>query len=259
MSLGFLSPLQTALSTPKSEPKVMHFAADTFPGLVEEIERGRICGLGHYLTKQATESIGYRYKVELLPLPRALKAIEANTRDGIIGIYKTEEREKFIQYTSQPFYTDTIRVFTLPNPGISWNGSIDSLKSMRIGVMQGWYYSDRFKKLERDDPRFRFEWIPLRESGFKMLRARRIDALISNDRNYENFLEKQRKTENSASMPQDIVPLNPVFEGKEIFIGFGKKVPGEVVQAFNKALITLVKDPKLQSKLQSSTLSCPSP
>jgi polar amino acid transport system substrate-binding protein len=256
LSAGILS---TDLFAREKPTRTLRFVADVFPDLVEEVDHKGICGPVPYLAKAATESLGYRYEVELLPLARALKSIRTGSRDGIIGIYKNEERDAYIRYTRQPVYTDTIRVFTQKKSNMNWDGSLDSLKSARIGVMLGWYYTDRFRKLEKDDPRFRFEWIPLRESGFKMLRAQRIEVLISNDRNYQNFQENGRSSPKAAAEAQDLLPLEPPLETKGIYIGFARQVPSDVIQSFDKALDQLLKETRFQEKLPDPKTLCPAP
>lgn len=258
--VGFsLCMLSSALFAEEKPARTLRFVADIFPDLLEKVDPKHVCGLAPYLAKAATDSIGYRYELELLPLPRALKAIASRSRDGIIAIYQNEERLSYIRYTRQPIYTDIIRVFTQKNSKINWNGSLESLSSARLGVMHGWYYTDRFRKLEKDDPRFRFEWIPLRESGFKMLRANRIDALISNDRNYQNFRESQENVPGPKEAVQDIVPREPALETKGVFIGFAQHVPADVILSFDKALEKLLKEPRFQKNLPSAQTLCPSP
>ncbi|HET9239454.1 MAG TPA: transporter substrate-binding domain-containing protein [Oligoflexus sp.] len=242
------------LSAQTNQPKVLHFVTDIFPGLVEDLGHGRVCGLAPYLTKAAAEAIGYGYEMEVLPLPRALKFMKSKAKDGIISIYKTAEREKFLNFTSQPFHVDALQVFSREGETIPWNSKMESLQPYRIGVMQGWYYTDRFKNLNEKDPRYRFEWVPLRESGFKMLRAKRIDVLISNDRILRGFYQSEKR--NPDSKP-DIVPLEPPLEHKGVYIGFAKSVPLEVVKAFDQALLQLLKDPKIKKVQESPASLCP--
>lgn len=244
--------LPTALMAQANPPKTLHFVTDIFPGLVEDQGQGRVCGIAPFLTKAAAEAIGYSYEMEVVPLPRALKFMESKAKDGIISIYKTDEREKFLNFTSQPFHVDILRVFSRQGETIPWNGRLESLQPYRIGVMQGWYYTGRFKDLKEKDPRYRFEWVPLRESGFKMLRAKRIDVLISNDRIMRSFHQDEKIT-------PDIVPLEPPLEEKGVYIGFSKSVPLEVVKAFDQALMLLLKDQRKQKAPQSATSFCPSP
>jgi polar amino acid transport system substrate-binding protein len=251
--------LSTGLFAEGKPAGTLRFVGDIFPDLLEELDQKRICGIVPYLAKAATESIGYRYEMEKLPLPRALKAIRTRSRDGIIGIYPSEERGTYIQFTKRPLYTDTIRVFTQKNSDIKWNGSMESLISLRIGVMQGWYYTERFKKLKKDNPRYRFEWIPLRESGFKMLGANRIDVLISNDRNYQKYQETLKHVPAPSKVMQDIRLLEPPLETKGVHIGFAQHVPAELVHQFDKALEVLLKDPRFHNKLPDPKTLCPSP
>lgn len=248
--------ISTNLAAQTLQTRTLRFVTDIFPGLVIDQGSGRVCGLAPYLTKAAVTAMGYRHELEVLPLPRALKAIASSSKDGIISIYKTEEREKFITFTSFPIYTDVLRVFSRQGDVIPWDETMESLRPYRIGVMQGWYYSDRFQALKVDDPSFRFEWIPLRESGFKMLRAKRIDVLISNDRNLQNFYQTDKSVEGKT---QDIVALNPPMEQKGIYIGFSRKVPAEVVNAFDHALIQLLKDPRTLKAMESPASFCPHP
>jgi polar amino acid transport system substrate-binding protein len=245
-----------SLAAQTAKPKTLYFVADIFPLLVEDLGSGKICGLAPFLTKATVEAIGYRYELEIQPLARALKAMETGTKDGIISVYKSDERKKFLNFVSNPFYNDVVRVFSRSGQPIPWNGTMESLRPFRIGVMQGWYYIDRLKALKLQDPQYRFEWVPLRESGFKMLRAGRIDVLMSNDRNYKNFLLKDK---GGFAKAVEIKPLEPPFESKGVFVGFAKKVPAELVQAFDKTMNQLLKDPAFQKSLEASPLPCPKP
>lgn len=254
--LGFVLHFPVAFGLQAGETKTLQFVADSFPILVEDQGNGKICGIGPSLAKAAAESLGYRSTIEMVPLQRALKMIESGAKDGIISVYKTDERQKFLNFTSRPFFTDIIKIFSLKESPISWTGSINSLKPYRIGVLHGWYYMDRFKQLEKGDSKFIFDWIPQRESGFKMLLAKRIDVLISNERNYQDFLMKHEERNGKQDQTHDIVALNPPVETMDVFIAFSKAIPISLVQKFDKVLARLSKETKLKAS-SPSALPCP--
>ncbi|HYX32194.1 MAG TPA: transporter substrate-binding domain-containing protein [Oligoflexus sp.] len=253
--LGLASLIALSARAQTSSPlQNLEFVSDIFPRLVEDAGSGKVCGPGPYLVHETARVMGRGYRLEIAPLKRAVKMVEQGARDAVVSLSKTPEREKFLRFITPPFFTDSIRVFALKKWPPAWNGTMDSLRSSRIGVMKGWYYSKRFTQLEQDDARYRFDWIPVLDSGFRMLRARRIDVLISNDRIFHHYLAKEKT---AVPHDSDIVAMEPPLETRDLFIAFSKKTPAPLVEAFEKTFLKVLQDPDTKQLLASQPLPCP--
>lgn len=221
-----------------AEQRQLRFVGDIFPQIIEDHGNGKVCGIGYDLAKLSAEKLGVTFSFEIIPLKRGLKMVEENEREAIISVYKTPDRGEYLQYTSSPIFVDKIKIFAHKESKIKWNGTVASLRRYRIGLINGWYYGPRFQSLQKHDSRYKFEWISQIASGFKMVMRRRIDVLISNQRNFENFREQRQGASRHRQVKVDnIVPLGPPFEELGLYIAFSKKVSESFVRKFNSQIV----------------------
>lgn len=94
------------------------------------------------ITKEAFRAAGYEIDVWFVPWNRALHDARNEHYDALLGLYHSEERAKWVEY-SQPIESVKNVFFTLKDRIITY-GSLKDLSAYRIGIERGYAYSDEF-------------------------------------------------------------------------------------------------------------------
>lgn len=168
---------------------------------------------------------------------RALAEIRTNkTPVCSIGWYKTPDRQAFAVF-SAPLYREppmVVLVRAEQRHALVNKASLTELladRQVRMGVVAGFSYGaaldQRLQPLAE-----RIDAAPDESSNLRKLVARRIDAILVNDKELEYYL-KQAKIRTG-----DVIALRfpDMPQGEERFLMCGQKMPAESLQKFNAAL-----------------------
>ena len=156
------------------------FVGTHFSFLSEETADGEIYGLGADIAEEIGNTLGHTVIIQLYPWKRAQHMVETGKADVLIAPYKTPERELFMDFTANHFYTDTMVFYVKSDSDITWNGNFSSVSSRRIGVVLGWSYGDDFGSARAN---LKIDTAPNISMNFKKLLAGRVDILAVNIRN----------------------------------------------------------------------------
>ncbi|OED35136.1 hypothetical protein AB833_31345 [Chromatiales bacterium (ex Bugula neritina AB1)] len=116
------------------------FCYDPYPPYTLGSEESLQGGLKVDLLQAVTEHIdGITANVILMPWKRCQSQAKAGEVDGILPLFRNEEREEYLVFTdvthqegSAFFYNST----KFPD-GINWNGDFDELSHLRLGMLNG--------------------------------------------------------------------------------------------------------------------------
>ncbi|WP_077600075.1 substrate-binding periplasmic protein [Salinivibrio kushneri] len=75
---------------------------------------GSLDGVAVRVVRQTFSKLGYEVEIEVLPWARALYQVRTGLADGIFTIFKTPEREAFLDYSQQVLFQQGIRLFIAP-------------------------------------------------------------------------------------------------------------------------------------------------
>ncbi len=175
---------------------------------------------------------GAEARFPLIPWKRALHEVEHGHSDGIAILLKTEERERYLEY-SVPLVTGYQLVWSVADDNgeiFEWN-SIADLHGKRVGAVEGYSYGADI------DAAFASGVItPVRgpsvENLFAMLVAGRVDLVLENDavgyelaRNYPGI---------------DIRPARRPTNAETFYLGLSKKSPAvRLLPQINRAITRL--------------------
>jgi polar amino acid transport system substrate-binding protein len=139
---------------------------------------------------------GYTVVIKNVPWNRALTMVNGGSANGILGVVKKSSPELIYPKIEVAFYRPV--VFALnTNP---WRyGGIDSLKAVRLGLIQNYGYAEGYPELEKylKSKSAKVDWIATNESLlhlFMMIEAGHIDATIEDMAVGNYVLQKSGKT-----------------------------------------------------------------
>ncbi len=94
------------------------------------------------VSKAVFKRVGYNVKIRPVPWERAMREAKSGQVDGIIGVWYSEERSQFFEYT-KPIYKHRVFFFKRKDQDINYT-TLKDLQGYTIGVVRGWTYSEEF-------------------------------------------------------------------------------------------------------------------
>ncbi|MDR3413454.1 MAG: transporter substrate-binding domain-containing protein [Formivibrio sp.] len=141
---------------------------------------GKAVGIYPALVAAAFTHMQVGTTLQARPWVRALRELDAGMT-GIGGIYRNSEREQKYDFSnydfSNPIYLEKLLVYFNQSKPVSFR-TVDDLKHLRIGVVRGWSYGERFD-LARQTQIFSVEETPSDEQNFNKLEQGRLDAVLA--------------------------------------------------------------------------------
>ncbi|BDQ67002.1 substrate-binding periplasmic protein [Shewanella xiamenensis] len=197
------------------------FAVGTrFSQIFEQKPNGEYIGLGVDILNRFAQQQKVTIHYQIAPWRRAQSMVERGQADILIGPYFSEERQKHLAFSAQPFYRDEIVFYARVNHPTPWDGSYASIHGLRIGKMQGWSYGYLFN--ERTKTLTINEFADLK-SGIERLSRGDLDLLATNIRNTQAVLAQ-------IKIPQAITPIMPRIDIQDGFMAFPKDVKFQPLQ-----------------------------
>lgn len=179
------------------------------------------------ITREAFKRVGYSVDIEFVPWKRALHDAKLGYYNGVLGLYHSEERTKWITY-SEPIAAVQLVFFSKKGRGITWDSLVD-LKTYTIGIEREFVYTDEF------DNATYLKKEPVRkvELNLNKLIEGRIDLVAASRSVFLHYI----KTSHPGMLAQIEVLSKPLSE-KYIFNGFPKHDSNHktIAVAFNKGL-----------------------
>ncbi len=185
-----------------------------YPPLVFADADKRAQGIAVDVVKLALEPAGWSVEVEILPWARSLKLIQEGQRDCIFTIFKTPEREKFLDFSQHPLLVQSINLYTQKTSRIRFDGDLSKLKGHSFSTVFKVNYGEKFAA-KKAELRVSEEYTPT--DSFLQLGRNRVDLVISNV-----FLAAYELGNGAASVAGNILELHPPVETVTSYIAFPK-------------------------------------
>ena len=154
----------------------LRIVTDPWPPYVYQ-ENGEAKGIDYEVTAEVFKRLGIEVEWQFLPWKRCLAMIEQGLADGVLDIFRTEQRDAQLFYPSEPLSQVEFVLFQAnarPHP----IQRLDDLDGLRIGTAPGYTYGDAFATAAG----FTREPAPTLEANFGKLQLGRIDLLITDRR-----------------------------------------------------------------------------
>ena len=177
-------------------------------------------------------------KIRVVPWARAIENVRLGKADAILGVYHTEERAVFLDY-SEPVTVVRTVLFSLKANGIRYS-SLEDLRPYSIGVVRGSSYGPGFDQADYLDKHEVSQEI----LNVRKLLKRRIDLFAGS----ADVLWYLIRTE-MPEVQDDIEMLSPPLAGRQLYVGFSRKVAGhgDHRRRFNAGLSSMIADGTLKS------------
>lgn len=209
-------------------------AADSRP--TAYIQDGKPVGILVDVVTEAFRRAGHTVKIQLMPWARCLAEARDGNVDGIFSAFRLPEREAFLAYTSIPVITQVEVFFVHADSDIRFNGNLNDLSNLRIGVIRDTSYGPAIDNLIKSGSWRNVTYTSSVDSLVAMLAAKRVDLSPS----YRHvFLDAVKQAGASGKIKE----LAPAVESIPSYLAFNKKQDYTKTMAdFDKALASMKKD-----------------
>lgn len=136
---------------------------------------GKPVGIYPALVGAAFKHMSVGITLQSKPWIRALRELDEGIT-GVGGLYRSAERERKYDF-SQPIFVEKLLVYFNKSRPVNFS-TVEDLAQLRIGVIRGWSYGERFD-LARRAGHFTVEETPSDEQNFSKLDLARLDAVLA--------------------------------------------------------------------------------
>jgi polar amino acid transport system substrate-binding protein len=168
---------------------------------------GKPTGMLVDLVTEAYRRAGQSVEIKLMPWARCLSEAGTGEVDGVFSSFKLPEREQFLAFSKEPLTTQVIAFFARRDSTLSFDGDLGKLREVKIGVIKGTSYGQRFDAAITDGALPKVEEANNIESNLKKLAFGRVDLIPS----YRFVaLDTAKKLELLAQIKEVSPPLDAV-------------------------------------------------
>ena len=219
------------LLTGSDDLKVLRMVTLQYPPY-QYIEEDSLQGAAFEVVTEVFKNLGYKIDLEILPWGRALKYVQDGRVDAVFTIYKSDERERFLQYTNEILVMQRVAFFKLKDSNFIYNGDLSSLKDMTISVVQSVNYGKTFQN-GIDNNYFNIVHSVDGDRSLQTILHKRADLMVSNVDGANFLIAKHQKQ-------QDIVMVEPLLESIPSYLAFNKVNDySDLIEQYEKELIRL--------------------
>lgn len=197
-------------------------------------ENNVIKGLDIEILRAIEKAENVKFEFVQVPWERALRMAQTGEADGIISLFKTEERQAFLHFPSEGLAFEKNVIFAKN----TYKGDIKTvadLKGKTIGITSGYSYGKTFD----DATGFTKDPSTDQETMFKKFVNNRYEMVISNELVGHYMLKSLNA--------KDYKILSYVADNQMLYIGISKKSVNskEVLDLINRGLANLKKSGEL--------------
>lgn len=196
-------------------------------------------GLSYDLMREIFSRLDLEVEIELFPQKRMIELIKKGDKDGATVISKNAQRLKFIDYTDSIFQKKGLLYFLEENDHlVDWQ-SYEELKGLKIGVVAGHNYGDKFNKAVK---KFALDIYPVThiDQNFEKLIHGRIDLLLCIEATANHYLSFPKYKDK-------IIASSKGYYEKGYYIGFSKLSNARhLIPRVNKVIREMKKDGSLK-------------
>ena len=209
-------------------------AADSVP--TAYIDSGKQTGILVDVINEVFKRTGYSVEIAIMPWARCLAEVKAGKIDGIFSIYKTSARQEFLTYADEVLITQVQAFFVRKDSTISFDGDLNKLSELRIGIINETSYGPRLDAALSNRIFKNVDVAMNASTNIQKLLRDRIDVIPS----YRHVVLGSATTLGVAG---SIKELSPAIEAIPSYLAFSnKKDYARAIGAFNEALRSMKQD-----------------
>ena len=197
---------------------------------------GKPTGILVDLVTEAYRRAGQPVEIKLMPWARCLGEARTGEVDGVFSSFKLPEREQFLAFSNEPLTTQVIAFFARRDSPQSFDGDLGKLREVRIGVIKGTSYGQKFDAAVADGALQNVEQSNSAESNLKKLAFGRVDLIPS----YRNVV---LDTARQVDLLSQIKEVSPPLEAVPTYLAFTKvRDLSRQSDSFDAALTSMKQD-----------------
>lgn len=196
-----------------------------YPPLVFTGPDGKAQGIAVEVVEKTLAKGGWSVQLEILPWARALDLMQRGQRDCVFTIFKTPEREAYLDFSTKPLLQQPIALYANTSANIRYAGDLSALRDKSFLVVHSINYGQRF---EAERPHLQTIQAYSGAQAFEKLAQNQADLTISNV-----YLAAYQLAAAGPSVAGKIVQLQPVVETVSSYIAFAKGKHTEARQVFD--------------------------
>nr|WP_321398717.1 transporter substrate-binding domain-containing protein [uncultured Desulfobacter sp.] len=224
------------------------FVGSNFPVLSEILPDKTLGGISIDIVRIICKRLGHTPTFELYPWARAQALVKTGQADVLLVPYKTPEREKWMDFSQEPFFEDKSFFFIRHDSRITWDGTLDSIGRLRIGKVPEWSVG---KVFEKQMSTLTIDYAPSIDLCFLKLISNRVDIVPTQKREAYKAFERL-----GLSKEEYPVSLLPELASHYNYYGFSKKKHAELERfkaAFDQELKVMKDSGQIAQLLQKYT------
>lgn len=154
----------------------LHCVSFEYPPLIHQVADRPPEGLAVEVVSAVLAQLGHTLKLELYPWARSLALAYQGHADCIFTLYRSPEREQYLDYSQEPIATQVIYLYARKDLALNFDGNLASLAGLRVGTAHKVNYGPKF---EETRSRLAIDEAPTIEQNFLKLALGRIDVAPS--------------------------------------------------------------------------------
>lgn len=209
--------------------------------MFDEIDAAHPKGWTLQYLEKALGTQGVKLKFVYSSWSRCIETAKRGKVDGVYPLIDTPDKGDDFKFTS-PLLRTAVYVYKhSDNHQLNFNGKLESLAGLHVGYIRGTVIHPKFTegKFTRVEVNDQYE-------GFKMLYAKRLDALVMSSRQKKSLTFKEIKNEPGLQdIEEKIIAIQPPLHVYGMSVAISKSLPHyeEKVQLINRAMETLKMPP----------------
>lgn len=136
---------------------------------------GTPTGVAIEIINLVVENLGHEVTIEFQPGKRVLKALQDGDADGVPFIYKTPQREEFLDYCTEPLLLEQIVFYVKKDNVFPFEGDFDQIQAKPIGTIAGYTYGEKFNTAA---PNLNVKPANSLEQSLEMLLKERVEVVV---------------------------------------------------------------------------------
>jgi len=182
----------------------------------EYTENGVIKGVNVDLTKEVFKRMQQPITIEMVPFSRGLEMVKYGEVDGMIGVYKTPEREIYAEYSQAPTILGVVSLIVQKSAAISFDGDFSKMSNYSFGFVRKFSYGKLFDNAVKDGLITKIDNADSQVTNIKKLLGGRFEVLVSDRDSAMYHLKKMNKL-------NLVKTLRPSIQESPIHVIFSKK------------------------------------
>lgn len=203
-----------------------------------------VTGIAAETVRAAFSRLGHEARIEILPWAEALDQAKRGEIDGVFTIFRTPEREEFLDFSREALADQVMVLLARSGRGLEIE-ALSALAGKNIGVVRGLSYGPVFDQAVKSGVLPRITPFASGEETLKALLAGRVDLAVSNRYGAMDILTRLGRS-------ADTEELSPPLETVPSYLAFSKrKNLAALRDAVDSTLVEMRRDGTLQSILEA--------